>query len=397
MKKNITNKGKKMINIKNSLLALITCSVVASAAITTVTTVNPDTGVTRITYTFVEDEKVLANLIEVSDSDVIATREATLSHNLDNLVKLSNIENINPKYAAMNKESAHSAILELNRMIREALYETGVYNDKKFTASDAYTLKKYISHVYNGKFWKQISQFSKLMKEEMHIPFLKSRNAVALYNNIYRDLGTQRYRDLPRLQEVAIFIATLTKDEMQRGDFYNDSKIIDFPSSGTTLDRMIPFILNEPGLNNKLPKKDLIEAAQSASEMNLILVKSIRELGIADNSNISAAEVKLLHKHIVANYAKEWQKAHGLNSRAGETGFHAIQNKGATTLIRGENGINSVGDSVYHLGYASKYPNNLVNENGNKNATFSAVAYWLNVSFEKVDYKNGSLHSLSAE
>ncbi len=373
------------------------CSVAASAAIEMVTTTDPETGITRITYTFVDDPKVLANIVELSNSDVRAYARCQPLANLDNLVKLSNAEKINPKYAAMDKESAHAAILELNRMIREALYETGVYNDKKFTASDAYTLKEYVSHVYNGSFWRQISKFSKLMDEEMHAPLMKSRNAVALYDDIYRDLGTQRYRDLPRLQELAIFISTLTRNEMKRGDFYNESKIMDFPSSGTTLDRMIPFILNEPGLNNKLPKKDLIEAANSAAQMNLILVKSIRELGIADNKNISAAEVKLLNKHIVANYAQEWQKAHGLNSRAGETGFHAIQNKGATTLIRGENGINSVGDSVYHLGYESRFPNNLVNENGNKNASFASVAYWLNVSFKKVDYRNGSLHSFAAE
>ncbi len=393
-----------MKKLKIALIVLPLFWVAASAAIIQTITVNPDTNVTRINYEFVDDPIVIDDFVDLSDENVAAYAKCKPLENLDNLVCLSKAESINQNYINMNKESAHSAILELNQMIRIALYETGVWNDKKFTASDAYTLKEYINKKYidqeqtvkmNGEFWKQIKIFEKLMNEEMHAPLLKSRNAVELYKWVYRDLAENRFRDLPRLQEVAIFISTLTKKEMLEGTFYNESKNMTFTSSETTLDRMIPFILNEQGLNYSLPKKDLIEAAQSSAEMNILLVKAIRELGIADNKNISTNEIKLLNKYIVANYAKEWQKAHGRNNRVAEDGFHAIQNKGATTFIRGENGINSVGDSIYHLGYASKYPNNLVNENGQKNATHASIAYWLNVSFQKVDYKNNSLHSQS--
>ncbi len=60
-----------------------------------------------------------------------------------------------------------------------------------------------------------------------------------------------------------------------------------------------------------------------------------------------------------------------------ETGFHLVQNDGATTRLFGSyNAVNTVADGIYHLGFPVD-GNRLLNEDGNRNASLESVAHWL--------------------
>ena len=69
---------------------------------------------------------------------------------------------------------------------------------------------------------------------------------------------------------------------------------------------------------------------------------------------------------------------HGDDEDDSETGFHLVQNDGATTQLFGdENAVNTVADGIYHLGFAIE-DGSLLNEDGNANASLKDVAFWLN-------------------
>jgi hypothetical protein len=68
---------------------------------------------------------------------------------------------------------------------------------------------------------------------------------------------------------------------------------------------------------------------------------------------------------------------HGDDEKRLETGFHKVQNDGASTTFFGENLVNTVADGIYHLGFMIK-DGHLLNEDGDRNAALSDVADWLN-------------------
>jgi hypothetical protein len=72
-----------------------------------------------------------------------------------------------------------------------------------------------------------------------------------------------------------------------------------------------------------------------------------------------------------------WSGHHGDDEDGSETGFHLVQNDGATTTLFNRNAVNTVADGIYHLGFAI-VGDQLLNEDGNKNAGLASVADWLN-------------------
>jgi len=81
----------------------------------------------------------------------------------------------------------------------------------------------------------------------------------------------------------------------------------------------------------------------------------------------------------VIGSASYWATLHGDDEKRGEeTGYHLVQSDGARTFLFGKNAINRVFDGIYHLGFKAHHKGRrLLNEDGNKNASFRMVAYWL--------------------
>jgi len=110
--------------------------------------------------------------------------------------------------------------------------------------------------------------------------------------------------------------------------------------------------------------------------MNKIIVQSIKATGIANNDEISAADIRILADHIKTNYKAAWVHAHGDDENNVETGFHLAQGDGGEARQFGRAEIDTIADGLYHLGFGHKN-GRLINEDGNANASLSDVAYWL--------------------
>ncbi len=148
-------------------------------------------------------------------------------------------------------------------------------------------------------------------------------------------------------------------------------------SIGTGLEQIVDLIESDPGLQYNVATSDRREAATAAERMNEIIVTAIQDTGVANNAQISAADVRDLNAYIRSHHQEEWTALHGDDEDNLETGFHLVQNDGANTYwFGGYNAINTVADGIYHLGFEID-SNRLLNEDGNANASLASVADWL--------------------
>ncbi len=164
------------------------------------------------------------------------------------------------------------------------------------------------------------------------------------------------------------------------------------PTSNSGLDEMLNIIKNDEGLQSKVPYTDIQEALFYSNEMNKIIIKSIKETGIANDEKLTSLDLKILDKHIYENYFTEFKTYHGDDENGDEYGFHLVQNDGATTKLFDKNAVNTIIDGIYHVGFGSANKNNIYNEDLNNNQKYSDLAYWLSY-FLKDDLKDDSLKS----
>jgi Ca2+-binding RTX toxin-like protein len=87
--------------------------------------------------------------------------------------------------------------------------------------------------------------------------------------------------------------------------------------------------------------------------------------------------VVLINQYIRDNHYTRWVELHGDDEDDEETGFHLVQNDGAREKYRGDNFINTVIDGIYHLGFQI-VGDNILNEDGDENASLGDLATWLN-------------------
>lgn len=120
----------------------------------------------------------------------------------------------------------------------------------------------------------------------------------------------------------------------------------------TGLDDLVQIIMEDPGLNYRLPSSEIAEAAAAADAMNHIIVEAITETGLANDGLLDGADVRDLSAYIQGKYAEKWALLHGDDEATEETGFHLVQNDGAVAhLFGGYNAVNTVADGLYHLGF----------------------------------------------
>jgi len=122
----------------------------------------------------------------------------------------------------------------------------------------------------------------------------------------------------------------------------------------------------------------MLVGAKSADGMNKILIEAFKKTGVTNDGNISETDIREINLFITKNYLPKWANLHGDDETAGgETGFHLVQNDGASKQMFGKNAVNTVFDGIYHLGFLTTDKNRLKNEDENANASFKDVALWL--------------------
>jgi len=150
----------------------------------------------------------------------------------------------------------------------------------------------------------------------------------------------------------------------------------DISTTKTGMDQLVDTMSTDLGLKGRISDKDLLNGNQAANAMNQIIVNAVNETGVAQNGIFTVDDVRTINAHIRSNHLGEWIALHGDDENGEETGFHLIQNDGASSRYRGDNLTNTVADGIYHLGFEIQ-GNNFLNEDGNANASVLQVAEWL--------------------
>jgi len=302
------------------------------------------------------------------------------------------------------REGARTAN-EMNKLIVDGIKANGLANDGSLSTADIRTLNSYLVTNYAEK-WAELHGNDE-DNEETGYHSVQSDGATTrifgrnvmntiadgIYHlgyetNLANKLVNEDGNANQTFENVAWWLDISLKEDIASGKFTNPDYKEVVGDSGTSLDSIIHYIYNDEGLIRKVSIDDIREGARTANEMNKLIVNAIKTTGVATDNYISTEDVKTLNQYLVTNHAQEWAELHGDDEDNEETGYHRIQNDGAVGILEGRNTINNLADGIYHLGFATTYEKNLVNEDGNKNVTFSNVSYWLN-KYLKNDYSKG--------
>lgn len=294
---------------------------------------------------------------------------------------------------------------KMNHLIKEAIIEQGLGNDGKLTTADIRQINHYLVENYEDQ-WKELhgddedfeeTGYHKIQNDgayaRMYADNVMNTVADGIYhlgfftNNKNRLLNEDGNKN-QRFEKVAWWLDTSLKSDLEEGKFNNPDYKEVIGETGTSLDKIIPYIYNDEGLLRKVSMEDIRVASNAANEMNKLIVEAIIATGVVSDDYITTDEVKVLNTYLVDNHAGEWMDLHGDDEADSETGYHRIQNDGALGTMHNKNTINKLADGIYHLGFYTNNKNRLLNEDGNKNVSFHSVAYWLNKSFTE-DYASG--------
>ena len=308
---------------------------------------------------------------------------------------------INSKVTAENIAKAKNAVITMNSLINEAIKVNGLANDGAISISDTKEINLYLLE-HHSNTWSELRADYALIEAKSHTVAI-SQNAVKnLWGRIY-NLGfntTNKNRSTTDINgkksssftTVGYYLGTVVKNDITGGTLNNSTFIEVKGTTGTKLDMMINVILTDRGLLRKIPTSDLRAGADNANKMNHLIVKAIKAEGLGNDGKLTTADIRTINNYLVANHLEEWAELHGDDEEGEETGYHKVQNDGATTRIYADNVINSIADGIYHLGYKTNQKNRLVNEDGNKNKSFEKVAWWLNSSL-KTDLQTGKFNN----
>jgi hypothetical protein len=155
--------------------------------------------------------------------------------------------------------------------------------------------------------------------------------------------------------------------------------------NGTTqtgLDLLIDLIVADEGLAARISQAEIEAGAIAANKMNEIIVKGIQATGIANDGKFTAADMRTLSDWVRATHLAEFTEYHGNDEGNVETGFHLIQNDGDATKLFGRDLVDTVADGLYHLVFGYE-KNNIINEDGNRNAQLDELSWWLGELLEE--------------
>lgn len=288
-----------------------------------------------------------------------------------------------------------AAAATMNQIIVEAIKATGAANDGEIDAGDVYAMASWIKArrkdawtAAHGDDEKGVETGFHLVQNDGAARDVFGRNAINTVADAIYHLGFGFKDDRlinedgdknERVESVAFWLNELLADDLAADTLVNArAKAPVVGSTKTGLDQLVAIIQDDAELARRLPDAEQQKGAAAADAMNKIIVNHIRKLGLANDGEISPADVMALAESIKKYGSPAWIKAHGDDENNKETGFHLVQNDGAITRLFGENAVDTVADGLYHLGFGYNSNRQLINEDGNANASVETVAHWLN-------------------
>jgi len=326
---------------------------------------------------------------------------------LDQLVNLITADTgLNKKIATSEIYAGAKAADAMNALIVEAIRATGVANNGDISAADLRDVNTWLRSNHLTE-WTALHGDDEdcretgfhLVQDDGASTQLFDRNAInTVADGIYHlgftiedgRLLNEDGNANASLSKISEWLNQLLATDLA-GSTLDNTAVSPYASgsTGTGLDQLVNLITADTGLNKKIATSEIYAGAKAADAMNALIVEAIKATHAADGNSIDAAEVREINTWLRANHLADWTALHGDDEDGQETGFHLVQNDGAQTQLFGKNAVNTVGDGIYHLGFAIE-GNRLVNEDGDKNASLTSVSEWLNGLLAN-DLANGSL------
>ncbi len=319
-----------------------------------------------------------ANQVEAVEQHELE-RPAAEVDNFDQIVEhLSTDLGLRGRVSNKDFTGGLTAASAMNALLVEAIAATGVPEGGVFSVDDVRNINGYIRENHLQE-WMELHGDDE-SDEETGYHLIQNDGASKYYrgdnlantvaDGIYH-LGFEIVGD-NILNEDGDENATLTDLAEWLTQFYTDHS-----TTGTGFDRITDIVMADKGLGYKVDDAEIYEAADAANTMNSILEEAILATKAAEDGSFSVDDIRAINSYIRAYYKEEWNTLHGDDEADEETGFHLVQNDGANSYMFGKNFVNTVADSIYHLGYEIQ-GDNILNEDGNKNATLTDLADWLN-------------------
>ncbi|MFZ4624681.1 MAG: hypothetical protein ACOYNF_10655 [Rhodoferax sp.] len=314
---------------------------------------------------------------------------------LDQIVNLITAdEGLNKKVATSEIRTGALAADQMNALIIEAIQTTGVANNGDISQADLRDINTWLrtNHLADWTLLHGDDEDGEetgfhLVQNDGASTSLFGRNAVnTVADGIYhlgfmikdRNLLNEDGNDNASLSSVSEWLNNLLAADLA-GDTLDNVAVNPYASgsTGTGLDQLVNLITTDEGLNKKIATSEIYAGAKAADALNGLIIEAIQATGVANNGDISQADLRDLNTWLRTNHLADWTLLHGDDEDGEETGFHLVQNDGASTSLFGRNAVNTVADGIYHLGFMIK-DRNLLNEDGNDNASLSSVSEWLN-------------------
>jgi Ca2+-binding RTX toxin-like protein len=268
----------------------------------------------------------------------------------------------------------------MNDMIERAIRQTGVASDNDISADDVVALNGWLrgnqgridkwTHLHGDDEGGEETGFHLVQNDGANTQRFGENFVNTVADGIYH-LGFQ-IENGRLLNEDGDENATL-EDVADWLTYFH----VDQSTTRTGLDRIVDNIKTDCGLAENTNAGDINGGAKAADAMNHILVDQIDQTGVMKDTWITVDDIRTLNGAIRAEHLAEWTELHGDDEGGEETGFHLVQNDGGTSQLFGENYINTVADGIYHLGFEIQ-GDNILNEDGDPNASLSDLSKWLN-------------------
>lgn len=136
-------------------------------------------------------------------------------------------------------------------------------------------------------------------------------------------------------------------------------------------------ISKEKSIYSKLTKKQIMSAELSIHKMNVLIKEAIEVNALADDGDISAADVAIINSYLSENYGDEWFYFRGESAGKESTGFSALEQE----EMPYKEDI-ALWSAIYNLGFKSKDNHYVSDAQGNSILSFKVVSNYLNEIME---------------
>jgi len=313
---------------------------------------------------------------------------------LDQLVSLITADaGLIKKISAADIAAGAGAADALNALIVEAIRATGVANNGDITRADVRDLNAWLRTHRLSEWTLQHGDDEDCAETGFHrvqndgaTTQLFGRNAVntvadGLYHLAFK-LNDNRFEnedgnDNASIGQMTEWLGNLLTKDLADGTLVNTAvNPYASGSTGSGLDQLVNLITADTGLAKNISTSEIYAGAKAADDLNALILEAIRATGVANNGDITRADVRDLNAWLRTHRLTEWTQLHGDDEDCAETGFHLVQDDGATTQLFGRNAVNTVADGLYHLAFKLN-DDRFENEDGNANASIGQMTEWL--------------------